>query len=500
VSLENLIISTRVGVLRRNLEQVKGVVAAVATRRSAIDGLDVVQTLPTGIADAAARVNAALAFSRIGNWEEVTRQLGFLEREMAALATTAATARDSLVKLQRESVDIGDGGVKTGFEGLLKQGMEGSDEAMTSVQTLLSNAKDAHDHHDDARADARLREAWESYRTQLHEETQAVFSEYLDLLGGLAMRQAGFDSGTCRIADALIRGFGPYPDYTWNSLTVPARQEALRVTLTRIVRLGFPEWTIWALPLTAHEFGHVIVRRYDPLSSYAEAVPSGPLRDRREMVMADAFATCMIGPAYACAAILLRLDPADCFSERDGRLTSNRVATILSMLRRMSCGPADPFAGLTTLLESEWDAAVRQTGPPGALTEDEQREIAELTEKTYLAVTEHGLPPDDWPRIKIWANLLLERKPEQIVPQIDDLFPLRYLLNAAWQARLTLRDEDPEVQKERVAELAEAVRTTWENLGRVTQDTTRANGAASTPPSSPPPQSGSPRAEPEMPT
>ena len=81
-----------------------------------------------------------------------------------------------------------------------------------------------------------------------------------ELLGGVALRDTRLDDGICVLADELVTNYrvdnrGPTP-----ILTIPARHKTTAMTLAKTVCVGFPEWTIWALPLTAHEFWYAVGR------------------------------------------------------------------------------------------------------------------------------------------------------------------------------------------------------------------------------------------------
>src|ERR1041385_5440331 len=101
--------------------------------------------------------------------------------------------------------------------------------------------------------DQLMERAWDDYTNIVSEKNQLVFSDYFEYLGGLALRIAGLDNDICRIADELMKRCGSVGINEWSALTIPASKEAS--TLARSIRMRFPEWTIWAVPLTAHELG-----------------------------------------------------------------------------------------------------------------------------------------------------------------------------------------------------------------------------------------------------
>jgi hypothetical protein len=126
---------------------------------------------------------------------------------------------------------------------------------------------------DDDQALTELREAWRRYEDEVLKTTKPLFEEYVDLLGGLALRALGFDLGVAQSADTLLIILEDRMELPNSSVAVPAHTQALRMTVARIIRLGFPGWTMWDLPLAAHEFGHVVADREeyrDAIREHAE--------------------------------------------------------------------------------------------------------------------------------------------------------------------------------------------------------------------------------------
>jgi hypothetical protein len=200
------------------------------------------------------------------------------------------------------------------------------------------------------------KEAWEKYR-KIHEDSRDLFDECLELIGGLAIRDKGLGGRICEMADELIQSCAiNSTGREWNSITVPAKEEALKDTLARIIRLRFPEWTVWSLPLTAHEFGHVITSESLDLIAFIKDQTNSKVEDymaRQGLYseygmskdwatrrieshicefIADAFATYTMGPAYAYAAILIRLNPWTYQGDRSSPSDEERVQLVLSVL------------------------------------------------------------------------------------------------------------------------------------------------------------------------
>jgi len=331
-----------------------------------------------------------------------------------------------------------------------------------------------------------LQDGWRRY-AEAYQESRRIFGEYLDFIGGLALRCQGLDERICCIADELIRkcsleGTGS----TWNSLTVIAPKESFTRTMARIIRLRFPEWTIWALPFTAHEYGHVVLDESERIKKILgvevenlakederyNAADDDQARERIKerirkhvgVLFADAFATFMMGPAYACAAIFLRFDPSNAGAETAEMPSDNRRALIVfKILRRMNKEASDRFNPIYTPviddLERRWRQMIERAGATEAISEAKRQDTEEQdAEKQgvakwqrYEGIWEALNPPnllrearyphkgekEGWKKAEKWAEELkevLDRKREDVQPSSTD--KLRDVLNAAWLRRL----------------------------------------------------------------
>jgi hypothetical protein len=458
----DLILRTRIDVLRRNLEDVEHVLETVEERRKDMRGL---LALPESavLRDALAQIDIqitearhAVAASDRARVEECLDTLSAATHTIrGALRDANTTARAVGQRwLQLESGELHNT-LRELLVGKAHEQIEVLDAIRHDVLEKASNASD----EEAAQVVAR---AWRRLGEETQESTREVFHEYVDLLGGLALRESGFDQGICTIADQLVSTSGTV-GFRWSSVTIPVREEALNVTLAWIVRLGFPEWTIWALPLAAHELGHVVVRQNVDMQQYIGDHADGDRSELRnlEVCMADAFAAYVMGPAYACCLLLTRLDPVGTFGGPPDvsrpELAARRAEVVLAMLQHMSDGSRErPWDELVKRLRAEWNAALTQAGrtPPPTASEDEVRDVVRfMARKVGVG---RGLPTAKWERIAGWAAKLRDGTSQQIQPLFDD--ELRFVLNAAWLCRL----ESPSIRElDRVAERARAL---WERI------------------------------------
>jgi hypothetical protein len=187
-------------------------------------------------------------------------------------------------------------------------------------ETKIKKTRDLVD-KTDVSDQATIQLAWSEY-TELRERNARIYREFLEAMSGLAIRRNQIDESFCKIADALILSMKSYVVRA-DALAIPASQEAHSRTLARLVRM--PEWTIWSVPLVAHEFGHVVIDDVPELATFAEAeahaeveADAGYLQHPKDeaekrnndairrwascrvrQLMADAFAVNTTGPSYA---------------------------------------------------------------------------------------------------------------------------------------------------------------------------------------------------------
>lgn len=352
-------------------------------------------------------------------------------------------------------------------------------------------------------SDEVLVEAWSLYQ-RVADSSRELFIGCLELIGGCAFRQSLSGDDPAReelkvwaLADRLIveasvdltgsSGEAPY-------FTVPALQEALSKSLVRTVRMRFPEWTVWTLPLLAYDYGHVAINDYrisltdvveDPLRQVLEAQVTNDLvhdvehqakltaaasdeargrvirradkcaRDRIGVLLADALATHWMGPAYACAAVHLRFDPSSAFAGRPSY--DERVRLILGRLRRIA-RKDEQQAKVAEKLTAEWIAAVERADAP-------RPESSEPTSSEELLVSALDLALSELPQAFRFGNALWSKANSAKASweeEAEDLraltvpaekLPLRVVLNAAWLTRLA---ESPGVQVRELASITVA--------------------------------------------
>lgn len=191
--------------------------------------------------------------------------------------------------------------------------------------------------------------------------------------------------------------------------------------------------------------------------------------DRLGVLAADVFATFSTGPAYACAALVLRLNPAS--SREPGRPSDDdRAKVVLSTLDHMTQGQGPHFGDIRTTLEQEWTTLAAGTAPGSARAADDpdlsptsidvervvrhirdrvpRPEKAEYTAALWRRAMTQG---DTW-----WAAI---KNDGDLVPALADDAQLRDVFNAAWHARLqAMHHAAPEDMAPALVRLAKVAR------------------------------------------
>ena len=278
--------------------------------------------------------------------------------------------------------------------------------------------------------------AWCDYSDLFDRCRNTVFAEYVDLIRGVLIRDAGLDEELCRIADELGRRWGRFRGFEWHSVTIPAADDWRGKSAAYLIRIGFPEWGIWSVALSAYELGQVFAAEYRPMQDLAGEIATKFSRtpDEVKAWIADVFATSIMGPAFVWAAMLLRADPAS-------RSDDARVALMLRTLAGISS--ADAHVNEREHIKGIWEqarACARGGAPVG---EDLDEAFAEVLDGVYRRILNPFAPAN-------WDAAL-----ETLVDKLEDETPgaaehitkglqgndLRTILVAAWHARMRLHDK-----------------------------------------------------------
>jgi hypothetical protein len=314
--------------------------------------------------------------------------------------------------------------------------------------------------------EARTADTLDTTWSALHELQRgcaSVFRELLAFVQGAMMRGAKLDRRLCAVADAMLEDFSRPASVSWDRFTILADGEFLADS-TAIIRLRFPELTVWALPIAAHEFGHfagpeLTVRGPDRRSRhpFEEILERERRLDARRWwytheYFGDLFATYVVGPAYAATCILLRFDPAN--AHRDGQAhpsDAKRVYLILDMLDSMDkSSMMSPFGAIIERLRDAWAGQLNSAGIAAQLDAATIAELDALRAELHELMKVHMAPrlqytEDAWARARVRATQFDRDLEERVPSQPLSGETIVDVLNGAWLCRLERKLVSPHV-------------------------------------------------------
>lgn len=305
---------------------------------------------------------------------------------------------------------------------------------------------------------------------QLHSKSRLcseLFSEELGFLGSALVRgqQAGVDD-ICEIADALLYELNRKDPHMigWGGVTLLAEGNFYTET-TGLIRLPFPDYGIWNLPISAHELGHFVGRRIpdfqvllqerkrEHLAKELPAEESAKQLLRQDShlkeLFSDLFGLYTLGPAYACSCILLRFGPADGSACKDNDTHpshARRVYFILEALDQMSkTETGQPYGKIKARLESLWATILKTAGNGDCLEIKDRQPLFQLLFELYTIINKHlsSTRWRGWRRANELRHVFLsEAKPANV---LGPKHTIADVLNAAWLWRLGLAEETAHV-------------------------------------------------------
>jgi hypothetical protein len=376
---------------------------------------------------------------------ELLQRLGGANAEFDRIRLTLIDARSRLRKIRKSIVPMGEW---VSSESLAQQ----CAKLRIAVEALRTSVEEA------GADPGKQRKFWQVYENLLVKQARPLFGEYVDFLGGLTLRDTGLDDRVCEMTDFLLGGF---KTVTRHYLPIPSRTAALSSALDSVVKLGFPEWTLWGVPLVAHEVGLALAHDgraedvHDLLEKWCRTRPSGEVTE----LFADAFGAYTIGPAYGYAAMLMRLQPHhDEPSRPDEARDVDRARLILRVLRALG-EPGTTYRAQESRLQEIWKSAVVTLAEPGAAeraaTEaDGPAEADDWLDDFHAEMLElfkrrSSIQPFDDTR---WADVQTEwneyLRGSGSAPQMqEEAGDVLALLNMAWAARIETPGRTDDVEK-----------------------------------------------------
>lgn len=275
---------------------------------------------------------------------------------------------------------------------------------------------------------------WHDYDLLWAKRCEPLFDDYVDFLGGLTMRDNHLDERIGDLTDTFVQELGAL------RLAIPARGPARPSVLDVLMKLGFPEWTLWDVPMAAYE---VALRQTasSPIFQWLKGNHLSECGEAHQAVLfADASAAFAVGPAYACAAVLLRLRP-DRVASAEAPADVDRAYVIFELLRRVQ--DDGEFAVDVELVRECWTSAAVELVDTALPHNHEALDAFVAAAYPKLNSDHSGFGPSRREEAISRIRSLWEAPPRQASysgPVVD-------LLNAAWSAWLRELASPAEIEK-----------------------------------------------------
>jgi hypothetical protein len=324
--------------------------------------------------------------------------------------------------------------------------VELDDPALGTVRKLLE--QELHDRESELAdfeselASTPSQKSWKGLES-IRLDRQRTFQECLAMLGGLSIRAEGQDRDLCRIADVLQAEIVARLPTKVSIAGATILDSAISYHRTsQMVRIRFPDFSVWSLPAVAHELGHALFQELDqllpeedwktsPFRAMSEKLIDGRSLPHVRELYADYFACQAVGPGYACCSLLADFDLASAQRVVDSHPSAReRAHVILSSL--LDVDPA--YADIARMLKGTWTAMLSAAGV--APLDDEMVRGLDTCVSEFRAVSRglKGLPYLGRERVQgILASLSIDQHPPSSIMTGSDVADV---VNAAWIARI----------------------------------------------------------------
>lgn len=301
-------------------------------------------------------------------------------------------------------------------------------------------------------------EAWGEFK-KINDGCGKLFAECLSYLAGVEVRRAGLDDGVGMLADAFLDDLSARTGISWGGVSLLGSETSYN-RIVEIVRLRFPEFSVWSLPAAAHEFGHMVARKLKAATVLRDDILTTPFQDFAEEaggglevsflheLFADVFATYATGPAFLCRSVLLSFDPRRAYQHgKDHPMAAMRVELMRRTLEWMAEGWLGTAVSRVTEIDTAWTRALESAGVPSSLAErldDTEMETLEAWWRGIVGLLEANLPQSaryrGWLAAqRLWQALEDTDRSGGLFGEIDDPpadVTQADVLNAAWLFRL----------------------------------------------------------------
>ncbi|MFZ0930927.1 MAG: hypothetical protein WAN11_20140 [Syntrophobacteraceae bacterium] len=281
----------------------------------------------------------------------------------------------------------------------------------------------------------------------------------------------------CRISDGFAKECSGLLHVGTLAPAMPAYSESRMHTSGRIVRLHFPDWAIWAVPLTAYDVANIALSDPDDgykaeIEKYKKKWERVARKDIRYVfkLLTDALAIHTIGPSYAQALIRLQFNPSRAMTEdKNSPSEAVRAQVMFDVLnpKKSETGrqQGEDYSDVPEKLKKFWESLLRGVGVSEdsfyPLKEDEEKLFHEIWDKVKKDLpTVAGYLKSSIPKSQVTGWSSVTSYTEQwfsmnfASENVDGPSTLRDILNTAWQCRTT--DEEG-IRLDSIAEVASSL-------------------------------------------
>jgi len=412
------VLRMRLSELADDVAKVQGVLEQLALRGSHLDKLKRLVTPRLGGKTITVPLRGADAQARsLANAVETEAKLAeILESEQIDVARLVEQIGEAQKRLQEMNKIITDMTVVNlnQWRNALSENLEICKNVLEGIEGLCQDIADG----------AAPAQVWTGLR-ELHDRNcRALFADYVDLLSGMVLRDTHLDDEICEITYDFLTELGS------PRLVLPSRRSELPTMFKDLVKIGFPEWTIWDVPMAAHHAGQWRADQMLPDHPDWSALLPDRTDDVRRCLFADVYATWRTGPAYVCAMLLLHLDPASASVPDRGAVADHERARVISGALTFAELP-DEFTAFVKRIGADWSDAVEQNTAPGAARSDTTAldefagRVRGMLENRYEP---YGAGKWQQANQSLKSVLAGDDEPQQRVELLD-------LLNAVWALR-----------------------------------------------------------------
>ncbi|MCW2687390.1 MAG: hypothetical protein QOH69_272 [Actinomycetota bacterium] len=285
---------------------------------------------------ASARSKVDLLISDLSSDDEVTHRLDELQKDLSEAYNRLGTAAGAAAVVGERMRDLDS--IMQSEHQKIEDSLFYSLDMITKIQAVINTLD----------SDIDQVAAWNKF-DKLIDECEPLFTDYVDFLSGVALRDYRLDDGVATLADRVFK------ELVVGGLAVPARHGDLPTKLASLAKFQFPEWTVWDVPLAGYHaglsrsssIGESIID--DFRANHPTTFPSAAFA---KQMFAEVYATCMVGLAYGYAALLLHLHPRKTRRTEDSPSAADRATVILATLDSYSRD--DPAFGAHVKRLSDW--------------------------------------------------------------------------------------------------------------------------------------------------